>query len=322
MNRAEKYVYKVYQTKSFSVAAKEMYVSQPALSTTIRKLEAKLGYEIFNRKNSPVTLTREGELYVEYIEEAMELEKNLAKRMSSLYESPSKKLSIGGSNSIAHYIIPKICGEFCRRFPKVEVKIDAATTTSALFEKLNQGALDLVIASGYDSSRLDAIKLWKEKYVVVMRKDYPGSEKLAKYSLSRDEILSGNFSKDKEITDWKLFKDIKFFKPGTNSYSWKKMPEFITQCSYTSCRVIIFHKMDICYKLMLEGLGAIITPQVVLFENSDMSDNLYYFALGFANNEHQAMLVYKKGSPLSEAAQDFIEIAREMYEKQKNLFEK
>ncbi len=313
MNRAEKYVYKVCQTQSFSVAAKEMYVSQPALSATIKKLETELGYEIFNRKKSPVTLTREGELYVEYLEEAMELEKNLKRRVSSLHESPSKKLSIGGSNSAAYHILPKICGELNRRFPKIELAIDVATSTGGLFDKLSQGSLDLVIATDCDFSKFDAVKLWHEKYVVVVRKDYKGIEKLSKYALTRDEILTGNFLKAKEITDYKMFNDIEFFKPGINSNAWKKMPEFMSQCTHSSCHLINFRRMDLYYKLMLEGLGALIAPQIIVSENPDANDELCYFALDIENNERQAMIVYKKGVPLTKSMQNFISIAQELF---------
>ncbi len=313
MNKAEEYVYKVCQTKSFSVAAKELYVSQPALSKTIKKLETELGYEIFNRNHYPVTLTREGELYAEYLEEAITLEKNLTKRITSLHESQFKKLSVGGSNSAAYHSLPKICGELNRRFPKMVLAINVAESTGALFDKLSQGALDLVIATDCNFSKFDAVKLWREKYVVVVRKDYPGAEKLSKYALSRDEILTGNFSKSKEITDYKIFKDLEFFKPAINSNAWKKMPEFMSQCTHSSYHLTNFRRMDIHYKLMLEGLGALIAPQTVISENSDDKNELYYFALGIENNERQVMIVYKKGVPLTKAMQNFIDIAQELY---------
>lgn len=313
MKKAEEYVYKICQTKSFSVAAKELYVSQPALSKTIKNLETELGYEIFNRNHYPVTLTREGELYAEYLEEAITLEKNLTKRISSLHENNSKKLSVGGSNSAAYHIIPKICGELNRRFPKTELAIDVGESTRALFDRLSQGALDIVIATTCDFSKFDAVKLWSEKYVVVVRKDYPGAEKLSKYALSRDEILTGNFSKEKEITDYQMFKDIEFFKPGINSNAWKRMPEFMSQCKHSSCRLINFRRMDIHYKLMLEGLGALIAPQTVISENADDKNELYYFALGIENNDRQAVLVYKKDRQLTNSMQNFIDIAQELY---------
>ncbi|MBR5157381.1 MAG: LysR family transcriptional regulator [Clostridia bacterium] len=313
MNKAEEYVYKVCQTKSFSAAAKELYVSQPALSKTIKKLETELGYEIFNRNRYPVTLTPEGEVYAEYLEEAITLENNLTNRIASMHEKNSKKLTVGGSNSAAYHIIPKVCGELNRRFRKMEMTIDIGETTRFLFDKLEQGALDIVIATNCDFSKFDAVKLWNEKYVVVVKKDYPGIEKLSKYALTRDEILSGNFSSDKEITDYKLFKDIEFYRPGINSNGWKNMSGFMSQCKPASFRPVNFHRMDMHYKLMLEGLGALIAPRVVISENADDKNELYYFSLGIENNIRQIMLVYKKDRQLTKSMQNFISVAKELF---------
>ena len=51
------YVYEVYKEKSFSKAAKNLYISQPSLSANVRRVEAKIGYPIFYRNTSPLTLT-------------------------------------------------------------------------------------------------------------------------------------------------------------------------------------------------------------------------------------------------------------------------
>ena len=59
-----KYVYAVYQEKSFSKAARKLQVSQPALSKMVRKVEKDLGVIIFDRSTIPVTVNREGAFYL------------------------------------------------------------------------------------------------------------------------------------------------------------------------------------------------------------------------------------------------------------------
>ena len=54
------YVYAVYQEKSFSKAAEKLYISQPALSNTIKKVEKELGLQLFDRSSSPVRATPAG----------------------------------------------------------------------------------------------------------------------------------------------------------------------------------------------------------------------------------------------------------------------
>jgi DNA-binding transcriptional LysR family regulator len=62
------YAYEVYKEKSFSQAAKNLYVSQPALSSSIKKLEARFGVTIFDRSSQPISLTDEGKVFIEAIE--------------------------------------------------------------------------------------------------------------------------------------------------------------------------------------------------------------------------------------------------------------
>ena len=69
MELLEKYSYSVYSLGSFSAAAKELFISQPALSSAISRHEKNLGFAIFDRSVIPISLTPEGRIYVEYLEE-------------------------------------------------------------------------------------------------------------------------------------------------------------------------------------------------------------------------------------------------------------
>ena len=69
-----KYIYTVYRLKSFSLAAQELFISQPALSRAIKRAESELGAPIFNRKTIPISLTDEGKIYIDTIEQMLQLE--------------------------------------------------------------------------------------------------------------------------------------------------------------------------------------------------------------------------------------------------------
>ena len=61
MEQDMKYIYQIYQDGSFSVAAEHLYMSQPALSIAVRRVEESIGAEIFDRSRRPVTLTEAGQ---------------------------------------------------------------------------------------------------------------------------------------------------------------------------------------------------------------------------------------------------------------------
>ncbi len=317
MNNAEKYVYAIYEKKSFSEAAKELYISQPALSSTIKNHEKQLGYKIFNRSTSPITLTREGSLYIEYLEESIYLEKQLKERLQLLNNDYEKKISIGGSKSAACNIIPKLCSEFKRRFPDVSIKIDAGETgvESNLFDKLNRGVLDFVISTNIDPNEYSSLLLKKEKYMIVIHKNYPVIDKLKKYALSFDELLMGEYPPEKEITDWSLFENVKLFRPGPNTKTWKTFSKFYKITADEPCRIINHRRLDMQYSLMKEGMGAILMPKSSIIAKGDDNENLYYFDVSLPDNLREIVLVYKEDSLRSQCVRDFIELAKEMYQK-------
>ena len=67
MELEKKYIYQVYQCGSFSKAAEALFITQPALSIAIKKVEQEIGAAIFNRSQRPLTLTSIGELYLQHI---------------------------------------------------------------------------------------------------------------------------------------------------------------------------------------------------------------------------------------------------------------
>lgn len=93
----KEYVHAVYQEKSFSNAAKKLFVSQPWLSATVKKVEQEIGFPIFNRSTNPISLTEEGRYYIRHIEQIMALEKEMAQHFKELREGQNLRLHIGSS---------------------------------------------------------------------------------------------------------------------------------------------------------------------------------------------------------------------------------
>ena len=84
MLQSMKYVYEVYKEKSFSKAAKNLDVSQPALSTAIKKIETEAGITLFDRSSSPLKLTEAGQAYIDAVKEVMSIQNNLKCQLSDI----------------------------------------------------------------------------------------------------------------------------------------------------------------------------------------------------------------------------------------------
>ncbi len=152
MDLISKYILCVYEKRNITKAAVELGISQPALSSALNMHEKKLGYSIFNRKANPITVTPEGEAYIAYIFEGVNLEKDLERKISEIQQSRTETLSIGAPSAyINAYILP-VLRKFTEDCPECCVRI-VEGTISRLSEAVRQGKLDYFIST---TSKLSA----------------------------------------------------------------------------------------------------------------------------------------------------------------------
>ena len=140
----KEYVYAVYEEKSFSKAAQKLYITQPALSTAIKKVEKKIGTPIFDRSTSPIGLTPGGEVYIDAIEKLFALEQNTLNQLNNLNGLLAGKLSVGGTIFFTSFVLPGVLSEFSHRYPQIKIDLQEGTTTQ-LTDKLVAEELDLLI---------------------------------------------------------------------------------------------------------------------------------------------------------------------------------
>lgn len=146
MDAYEHYVLAIQKHGSLTLAAKAIGVSQPALSAGLNALEKKLDFLIFNRKKSPISLTSEGKIYVEYLLQKQQLEQNFGKQITDIRNSDHITISIGGPKTyVDSYILPVI-GSFTKKHPNCKLRIMEGTV-SYLSRLCAAGDLDLFIST-------------------------------------------------------------------------------------------------------------------------------------------------------------------------------
>lgn len=140
-----KVFYYVAATLSFSEASKQLFISQSAVSQSIKTLEKKLDQTLFIRSTKKVQLTPEGEILLRHIEPAI----NLIKRgESQIMESASTggQIRIGASDTICRYFLVPYLERFHKAFPSAHIKVTNATSIKCT-ELLENGQVDLIVAN-------------------------------------------------------------------------------------------------------------------------------------------------------------------------------
>lgn len=99
------------------------FVSQPALSSAVKKIENELGIKIFDRSSTPVRLTEAGEFYIDAIAKIMAIQKDLKFRLNDIAELKRGRITIGGPNFISSYLFPKIIAAFSEKYPGIDFDV-------------------------------------------------------------------------------------------------------------------------------------------------------------------------------------------------------
>ena len=157
-----KVFYYVANTLSFSEASKQLFISQSAVSQSIKALEKAIGQTLFLRSTKKVLLTPEGEILLRHIEPAI----NLIKRgESQIIEASSTggQIRIGATDTICRYFLVPYLEKFHKMFPNAHIKVTNGTSIKCA-ELLETGQVDLIITNYPNTyiSNLASIKIIKE----------------------------------------------------------------------------------------------------------------------------------------------------------------
>ncbi len=182
------YVYAVYRERSFSKAAKALYVSQPWLSATVKKVEQAIGYPLFNRGTKPISLTQVGEYYIQSVEQIMEVQKAFRAGVTGYANAAGGRLSIGSSMFFCTYVLPKILSAFRAQYPQIVLSF-SEVDSAIMMERLLQGELDFVLeAEASEQAGLHS-QIWAmEQIVLAVPSSYPINEGLSAYACTSEQV--------------------------------------------------------------------------------------------------------------------------------------
>lgn len=134
--------YTVANTGNISKAAKELYISQPAISKSIQKLEESVGCRLFSRSSRGVVLTEEGSLLYEHVSSAFETLTLGEEKLRRSIELGIGHLKIGVSATLCKYMLLPYLKEFIRKNPNVSISISCQSTKETL-QLLEDNKIDI-----------------------------------------------------------------------------------------------------------------------------------------------------------------------------------
>ena len=182
----------VVEKKSFSKAAKALFLTQPAVSFQIQMLEEYYGTRLFDRVSRNIILTEAGHLLLKYAHEMSRLQAELEREMQDLTGSIKGKLKIGASTTIGEYIAPYILGAFKQMYPEVELSLEVSNSED-IEAAIHDTALDIGLVEGPPIGKdLESLPFLQDQLVLITSKDHPWSnlDSISVFELDKYPFIS------------------------------------------------------------------------------------------------------------------------------------
>jgi len=133
--------------KNFTKAAEVLYLSQPSLSKQIKTLEKNLDISLINRENNKISLTENGKVFLQYSERILALCEESCRALIDLKNGDRGNLTVGASQTIGTYLMPKVLALFAQNYPQIDLKVQVNSTRLIANNVLNR-EIDIAVVGG------------------------------------------------------------------------------------------------------------------------------------------------------------------------------
>lgn len=307
MEAAARYAYEVYQKKSFSLAAEALFISQPALSAMVAKLERELGFQLFERtRGSAVSLTPRGRIYMDMLEDVRASEETMKARLEQFGRASVRRLRIGTMMVSAQSIMPDAMRRFHETFPDVSVDLSLGNIGlhGVLHDKLYNGRLDLLLSYRAEP-RFESRPLLSERRVIAMRRELAESAGLLPFTLTKEQILAHEYTEEQEFTELHLLDDVPFLTNG-DLLTRSRLSDILGS-HYAAASVSISDSRiaGMQYTLLNEGLYAMLVFDTHLHSPLLCGEDLVYLLPKSTNPT--LYVLWRKGERLSDLAERMLQ---------------
>lgn len=139
--------------KNFTKAAEVVYLSQPSLSKQIKILEKNLDITLINREKNKISLTENGKVFLKYSERILALCEESCRALIDLKNGDRGSLTVGASQTIGIYLMPRILALFAQNYPQINLKVQI-NSTSIIVKNLLKKEIDIALVGGEIPNKL------------------------------------------------------------------------------------------------------------------------------------------------------------------------
>lgn len=267
MDLEHQYFYAVCQTRNMTRAAHKLFISQPALSTAIKKLEERLGVELFDRKSNPLTLTEAGKFFLTETNKIRLAEHDFLQQLEDYQQAKVQTLYVGSSQYFNAYYLPPVLKEFRRKHRTVHFQI-IEKNAQLLNKELYAGNVDIVIHCGGEANQLHRQLVQTDRLLLAIPQGLISK---------RDRIILSNYlgKRQQKKAGIAVLNRLPFISLSTSNNLAILVREICSQLGFCPHSILESYQLETAFHMACGGLGAtFITEQI---KNFSPNQGLYFF---------------------------------------------
>lgn len=306
------YVYEIYKTGSFSKAAKNLYISQPALSACINKLEKEMNCQLFDRSIHPIALTEVGQIYIETYEKMASLEQSFHNRLSEINDLKTGHLTVAGASFFSSYMLPSILKVYSEIYPSITIDI-VESDSITLYDMALDKRIDLILDAGeYDKDLFDSEYIMTEQVILAVPASDLLNTSLAGYQFSYEDIAAMRHKGSDRYVPLSMFREMPFIllKKGHDMHA--RSLAICRQQGFIPKHAVYLNQLATAYNLARHDMGVVFTTDT-LIRLSPPANNLIYYIVEGESSVRDIFLAYKKNTLITRSMEAFIQTAREVF---------
>ena len=306
MFRNKEYVLAVVREGGFSKAAEKLYISQPSLSATIRRIEEKLTVPIFDRTTTPITLTDAGREYVKHANEIERMERDMEQYISDRVNLFAGEIKIGASSLFSSFILPQMISSFNKKYPSVSIKI-LENNTKNLLRELAVGEIDIVIDNAViKNEALSSVLYASELLLLAVPESLAVAPELGEFALSACQVKAGKHLEAKYAVELESFIGCPFVLLNSENDTGKRADLLFKKHLLTPNVLFRLDQQMTAYNISSTGVGISFVSDT-LVKNIDSSAAMRYYRLKDAESARNIYLYQKSNRYHSIACQRFVD---------------
>lgn len=286
------YVLTVLREGSITAASKKLFVSQPALSQTIKQIETDLGATIFDRSSDPIALTYAGERYVEAAQRMLDIERSMRAEIAEAKKDVHGRMRVGISAQRGIRLLPQVIPEFASRYPYIRVEL--VEHGSDTLERLTaEGECDIALLTTSEKpNKLNYVLIENEEIVLIAAR----STKLAHRFADGEPIDIAEAADERFV----------FLSPG---HSVRVIQDRLFERHRISPQVILeTNNLEAAKHVAARANAVMLCPKVFVDGALDLQYRIQCHPILGNDYRRHFYLCYRKGMYLARYMEDFVRI--------------